>query len=171
MLTVIAAPESLTATIGTAVHDLCGAGLADPAALVDAMPHTARAGLAALGDDDLEAGLIQPLAALGETLSGLVPGHRRIVLIGTTEGLGHWDASLAAGFAAGATGLMRSVALEFMREGVTVNMVALDPTDDRRAMAAAHLAAALLQTDGVSGQVIACDGGNNLRMVQARQRA
>lgn len=171
MLTVIAGPESLTAIIAAKLNDHCGAGLAEPVALVDAMPGTRRAGLAALGDEDLEAGLIQPLADLGETLAGLVPGHRRIVLIGTTEGLGHWDASLAAAFAAGATGLMRSVALEFMREGVTINMIALGTADDRQVVGAAHMAAALLQTDGVSGQVIACDGGDNLRMAQARQRA
>lgn len=171
MLTVIAEPESLTAIIAAKVNDLCGAGFAEPVALVDALPDIRRGGLAALGDQDLEAGLIQPLADLGQALAGLVPGHRRIVLIGTTEGLGHWDASLAAAFSAGATGLMRSVALEFMREGVTINMIALSPADGHRTMAAAHMAAALLQTDGLSGQVIACDGGDNLRMSQARQRA
>lgn len=169
MLTVIAAPGSLTAQIGAVVTERCG-DLAELAALVDALPQARLAPLDDLTDADLEAGFIAPLAGLAETLAGLVPGHRRIVLISTTAGLGQWNAALAAAFSAGVTGLMRSVALEFMREGVTINMIALGTGDDGRAEQAAVLAATLLQSDGMSGQVLACDGGENLRMTQARRQ-
>ncbi|WP_017672744.1 hypothetical protein [Blastomonas sp. AAP53] len=170
MLTVVADPGSVADSIAALVDRQCADTLTMAAALVDAMPPGRAAPLDALGDADLEAGLIQPLASLGATLAGLVPQHRRIVLIGTMAGFGQWHASLSAGFAAGATGLMRSVALEFMREGVTVNMIALGDMDDRQAVRAAGLAAVLLQSDAMSGQVLPCDGGDNLRMTQARNR-
>ncbi len=154
--------------------DLIGQRLAqahtfpDPVALVDAMPPARSAPLADLADADFEAGCIAPLAELAAVTAGLLPDHRRIVLVGLSAGLGDWDAAIPAAFAAGATGLMRSAALEYA--GVSLNMIALPSADPAHAEGAAALAAGLLASGAVSGQVIVCDNGANLRMRAARPR-
>jgi hypothetical protein len=158
----------LVARIGELLCD--GTGFEVTSAIVDALPVARRGMLAELGDDDFEAGCVQALADLADVLGGLVPDHRRIVLIGTTAGLGDWDAVLAGAFAAGAVGLMRSVALEFMGQGVSINLVAVPDPGLDHAASAAGLASALLRSGGVNGQVIPCDGGENLRMSRARLR-
>ena len=76
-----------------------------------------------------------------------------------------------AAFAAGATGLMRSAALEYANEGVSINMIALPSGDPAYAEGAAAVARGLLASCVVSGQVIVCDGGANLRMRAARPRS
>lgn len=166
MLTVRARPGSLT---DTAARLVTAAGI--PSALVDAMPPPRAAALAGLGDADFESAFVVPLADLAQTLADLLPLHRRIVLVGSTAGLGDWDAVLSGAFAAGATGLMRSVALEFMSHGVTINLIAAPSDDPCHALQVAALASALLASDGVSGQAVPCDGGANLRMSRARPRA
>jgi NAD(P)-dependent dehydrogenase (short-subunit alcohol dehydrogenase family) len=168
MLTIIAPPGSLTATIGQRLA--AGHALPHPVALVDAMPPARTAPLADLSDGDFEAGCIAPLADLAAVIAGLVPDHRRIVLIGSSAGLGDWDAAIPAAFAAGATGLMRSAALEYAGEGVSLNMIALASAGPTNAQGAAALAAGLFASGAVSGQVIMCDSGANLRMRAARPR-
>jgi NAD(P)-dependent dehydrogenase (short-subunit alcohol dehydrogenase family) len=168
VLSIVAPPGSLTETIGRIVAERCDVG--GQAAIVDAMPAAHAAPLAALSDADFEAGCIAPLADLAATLAGLLPEHRRIVLIGSSAGLGDWDAAVQAAFAAGATGLMRSAALEYAAEGVSINMIALASTDPAQAESAAVMAGAMLVSGAASGQVIVCDGGANLRMRAARPR-
>ena len=168
MLTVIAPPGSLADLIGrrlTAAHTF-----PHPVALVDAMPSARTAPLADLADADFESGCIAPLAELGVVIAGLLPHHRHVVLIGLSAGLGDWDAAITAAFAAGATGLMRSAALEYAAEGVSLNMIALPSADPVHVEGAATLAVGLLASGAVSGQVIVCDGGANLRMRAARPR-
>lgn len=169
MLTIAAPPGSLAEAIGRIVADSQDFG--DRAAIIDALPGSQAAPLSALSDADLEAGCIAPLADLAEALARLLPGHRRIVLIGSSAGLGAWDAAIPAAFAAGATGLMRSAALEYANEGVSINMIALPSADKAQAENAAVMAGALLASGAVSGQVIVCDGGANLRMRAARPRS
>lgn len=166
MLTVIASPGSLTATIGQRLS--AGHDSPHPVALVDAMPPARTAPLANLADADFEAGCIAPLADLGAVIAGLLPYHRHVVLIGSSAGLGGWDAAIPAAFAAGATGLMRSAALEYA--GVSLNMIALPSADPAHVEGASALAAGLIASGAVSGQVIVCDGGANLRMRAARPR-
>lgn len=168
MLSVVASLGSLAEAIGRIVAE--GQDVAVPAAIVDAFPAALAAPLDLLSDADFEAGCIAPLADLAATLARLVPAHRRIVLIGSSEGLGAWDAAIGAAFAAGATGLMRSAALEYAKEGVSINMIALPCADPAQALDAAALAAGLLASGAVSGQVVICDGGANLRMRAARPR-
>jgi NAD(P)-dependent dehydrogenase (short-subunit alcohol dehydrogenase family) len=168
MLTIIAPPGSLAEAIGRMVKT--GYDFALPVAIVDALPFARAAPLDALSDDDFEVGCIAPLADLAEVIAQLLPSHRHVVLIGSSAGLGDWDAAVAAAFAAGATGLMRSAALEYGADGVNINMIALPSTDNAQAQGAAALAAGLLASGAVSGQVIVCDGGANLRMRAARPR-
>ncbi|MFZ4604427.1 MAG: hypothetical protein ACOYM8_18470 [Caulobacterales bacterium] len=170
MLTVVGPAGGLTETIAQCVSDLLAPDAHVGLAIVDAWPPAARASLEAMSDADIEASCVQPLAELAGVLSDLAPNHRRIVLIGSTSHLGAWDCALAAAYSAGAVGLMRSVALEFAREGLTINLIAAPAPDLARAPALAALCAALLQADGVSGQAIPCDGGENLRMIAARPR-
>ena len=168
MLTVIAPPGSLADLIA---QKLAGThAFSNPAALVDAMPPSRTAPLADLADADFEAGCIAPLAELGAVIAGLLPRHRNVVLVGLSAGLGAWDAAIPAAFAAGATGLMRSAALEYAPEGVSLNMIAIASADPANAQGAAALAAGLIASGSVSGQVIVCDGGANLRMRSARPR-
>lgn len=168
MLTVHAAPGSLAERVGQIVK--AGSALTMPSAIVNAIPYARAAPLGDLTDTDLETGCIVPLADLAETLAGLVAHHRRIVLIGATAGLGDWDAALTGAFAAGATGLMRSVALEYMSRNLVINMIAVPSQDPAQAAQVAMLASALLLSDGVNAQVIPCDRGDNLRMSRARLR-
>lgn len=168
MLTIVAPPGSLAAMIGQRLPS--SHAFQHPIALVDAMPPARTAPLADLTDADLEAGCIAPLTDLAAVIAGLLPDHRRIVLIGSSAGLGGWDAAICAAFAAGATGLMRSTALEYAGAGVSLNMIALASADPGHVEGAAALAAGLLGSDSVSGQVIVCDGGANLRMRAARLR-
>lgn len=168
MLTIIAPPDSLAEAIGRIVAER--QDFAVPAAIVDGLPWARAAPLDALSDADFETGCIAPLADLAEALARLLPDHRRIVLIGSSAGLGDWDAAIPAAFSAGATGLMRSAALEYAGEGVSLNMIALPCADLAQAPSAAALAAGLLASGAVSGQVIVCDGGANLRMRAARPR-
>lgn len=168
MLTIIAPSGSLAETIGRMVKT--GHDFALPVAIVDALPIALAAPLDALSDVDFEAGCIAPLADLAAVIAQLLPDHRRLVLIGSIAGFGDWDAAVLAAFAAGATGLMRSAALEYASEGVSINMIALTSTDNAQAEGAAALAAGLLTSGAVSGQVIVCDGGINLRMRAARPR-
>ena len=168
MLTIIAQPGSLVDLIGQRLES--AHAFPHPAALVDAMPPARTAPLADLADADFEAGCIAPLADLAAVIAGLLPHHRHVVLVGPSAGLGAWDAAIPAAFAAGATGLMRSAALEYADEGVSLNMIALASADPAHAEGAAALAAGLLASDAVSGQVIVCDGGVNLRMRAARPR-
>lgn len=167
MLSIVAPLGSLAEAIGRMVE---GQDVAVPAAIVDAFPSALAAPLDMLSDADFEAGCIAPLADLAATLARLLPDHRRIVLIGSSEGLGAWDAAIGAAFAAGATGLMRSAALEYAKDGVSINMIALPSTDPAQVPGAATLAAGLLASGAVSGQTIVCDGGANLRMRAARPR-
>lgn len=167
-LTIIAPPGSLADLIGQRVA-ACHA-FPHPVALVDAMPPARTAPLADLTDADFEAGCIAPLADLGAVIAELLPHHRHVVLIGSSAGLGAWDAAISAAFAAGATGLMRSAALEYAAQGVSLNMIALASADPTLVDGAAALAAGLLASGTVSGQVIVCDGGLNLRMRAARPR-
>ena len=168
MLTIVAPQGSLAEAIGRIVAEGLDVGV--PAAIVDALPSARAAPLDALSDADFEAGCIAPLADLAATLARLLPDHRRIVLIGSSAGLGDWDAAIPAAFSAGATGLMRSAALEYAGAGVSINMIALPSADPAQAPGAAALAAGLLASGAVSGQVIVCDGGTNLRMRAARPR-
>jgi NAD(P)-dependent dehydrogenase (short-subunit alcohol dehydrogenase family) len=168
VLTIIAPLGSLAQAIGRIVAD--SQDFAVPTAIVDALPGSRSAPLGALRDADFETGCIAPLADLAEALARLLPDHRRIVLIGSSAGLGDWDAAIPAAFAAGATGLMRSAALEYAGKGVSINMIALPSDDPACAESAAALAAGLLASGAVSGQVIVCDGGANLRMRAARPR-
>lgn len=170
MLTVIAPPGSLADAVGQALRGMLPAEIADVSAIIDALPPVRTAAVDQLADDDFEAGLVRPLADLAAGLAALVPARRRIVLIGSAAFLGDWDSALAGGLAAGVVGLLRSVALEFAAEAVTINMIAVASPDAARAADVATLASALLQGSGVNGQVIACDGGDNLRMSRARQR-
>lgn len=168
MLTIIAPSGSLAETIGRMVkasHDF-----AFPVAIVDALPIARAAPLDALSDDDFEAGCIAPLCDLAAVIAQLLPDHRHVVLIGSSAGLGDWDAAVPAAFAAGATGLMRSAALEYAADGVSINMIALPFADPALAQGAAALAVPLLCSGAVSGQLIFCDGGVNLRMRAARPR-
>jgi NAD(P)-dependent dehydrogenase (short-subunit alcohol dehydrogenase family) len=167
-LTIIAPPGSLAETIGRMVE--AGNDFAIPVAIVDAMPSARAAPLAGLSDADFEAGCITPLADLAAVIAGLLPGHRHVVLVGSSAGLGDWDAAVHAAFAAGATGLMRSAALEYAGEGVSLNMIALPSGDQADLRGAAAVAAGLLASGAVSGQVIPCDGGANLKMRAARPR-
>lgn len=169
MLTIVAPQGSLAEAIGRIVAE--GQDVGVPAAIVDALPPVHAAPLDTLSDADFEAGCIAPLADLAAALARLLPDHRHIVLIGSSEGLGAWDAAIGAAFAAGATGLMRSAALEFASEGVSINMIALLSADPAQVTGAAALAAGLLASGAVSGQVIICDGGANLRMRAARPRS
>jgi NAD(P)-dependent dehydrogenase (short-subunit alcohol dehydrogenase family) len=168
VLSIIAPAHSLAETIGRMIE--AGNDFGVPVAVVDAMPIARAAPLAALSDADFEAGCIGPLADLAATLAQLLPGHRRIVLIGSTAGLGAWDAAVHAAFSAGASGLMRSAVLEYAGEGVSINMIALPSGDPALAEDAAAVAAGLLASGAVSGQVIVCDAGANLRMRAARPR-
>lgn len=168
MLTVRASPGSLADLIGQRIA--AGHDFPHPVAIVDAMPAARTAPLADLADADFENGCVTPLADLGEVIARLLPHHRHVVVIGSSAGLGAWDAAITAAFAAGATGLMRSAALEYAGEGVSLNMIALPSADPAHAEAAAALAAGLLSSGAVSGQVIVCDGGANLRMRAARPR-
>jgi NAD(P)-dependent dehydrogenase (short-subunit alcohol dehydrogenase family) len=169
VLTIVAPPGSLAEAIGRIVADSQDFGV--PAAIVDALPSSQAAPLAALSDADIEAGCIAPLADLAATLASLLPDYRRIVLIGSSAGLGAWDVATHAAFAAGATGLMRSAALEYANEGVSINMIALPSGDPAYAEGSAAVARGLLASCVVSGQVIICDGGANLRMRAARPRS
>lgn len=169
MLTIVAPPGSLAEAIGRMVaasHDF-----AFPAAIIDALPVARAAPLGVLSDADFEAGCIAPLADLAAVIEQSLPGHRHVVLIGSSAGLGDWEAAIPAAFAAGATGLMRSAALEYAKEGVSINMIALPSADPAQAENAAVMAGALLASGAVSGQVIVCDGGANLRMRAARPRS
>lgn len=169
MLTVIAPPGSLAARIASQVE--ASTRLPKACAIVDAMPTTRAAPLAELTNADFEAGCIAPLADLAATLANLVPEHRHILLIGTNAGLGDWDAALDGAFAAGAVGLMRSAALEYAGEGVTMNYIALPSSDTALVPGAAAMAGALLAAGSVNGQIIVCDGGAHLRMRAARPRS
>lgn len=169
MLTIIAPPGSLTEAVGKLLADIPLAGDHGAMAIVDALPPMPMAPLDGLSDDDLERGCIAPLADLAATLAELVPQHERIVLIGSSANLGLWDGAIAGAFAAGAVGLIRSIALEFRAQGQVINMIAVPSADVAQAGEVAPLAAALLQSPGVNGQVIICDGGDNLRMMQARK--
>jgi NAD(P)-dependent dehydrogenase (short-subunit alcohol dehydrogenase family) len=169
VLTIFAPPGSLAETIGQMVA--ASHAFAFPAAIVDAMPVARAAPLADLSDADFEAGCVTPLADLAGVVAQALPGHRRVVVIGSSAGLGDWDAAIPAAFAAGATGLMRSAALEYAGEGVSINMIALPSADPAQAPGAAALAAGLLVSGAISGQVIVCDGGVNLRMRAARPRS
>jgi len=168
VLSIIASPGTLAEAIGqivSASHEF-----AVPVAIIDALPMARAAPLAALTDADFEAGCITPLADLAAVIAQALPGHRHMVVIGSSAGLGDWDAAISAAFAAGATGLMRSAALEYAGEGVSINMIALPSADPAQAPGAAALAAGLLVSGAVSGQVIVCDGGANLKMRAARPR-
>lgn len=168
MLTIIAPPGSLADLIGQRLA--AGHDFPHPVAIVDAMPPARTAPLADLTDADFETGCIAPLADLGAVIAGLLPHHRHVVLVGPSAGLGDWDAAIPAAFAAGATGLMRSAALEYAAQGVSLNMIALPSGDPAQVEGAAALAAGLLVSGAVSGQVIVCDSGANLRMRAARPR-
>lgn len=169
MLTILAPPGSLAEAIGQLVaarHDVLV-----PAAIIDALSVARATPLGVLSDADFEAGCIAPLVDLAAVIAQLLPSHRHVVLIGSSAGLGDWDAAVHAAFAAGATGLMRSAALEYAAEGVSINMIALPSADPAQAENAAVMAGALLASGAVSGQVIVCDGGANLRMRAARPRS
>lgn len=166
MLTVIAPPGSLADLIGQRLAS--AHAFPHPVALVDVMPPSRTAPLADLADADFEAGCIAPLAELSAVIAGLLPHHRHVVLVGLSAGLGDWDAAIPAAFAAGATGLMRSAALEYA--GTSLNMIALPSADPAHVEGAAALATGLLASGAVSGQVIVCDSGANLRMRAARPR-
>jgi hypothetical protein len=169
VLRVIAPPGSLAERIASMVET--SIALPKPCAIVDAMPTTRAAPLADLTDADFEAGCIAPLADLAAVIADLLPEYRHILLIGTNAGLGDWDVALGGAFAAGAVGLMRSAAMEYAGEGVTLNYLALPASDPALASGAAAIAGALLTAGAVNGQIIVCDGGAHLRMRAARPRS
>jgi hypothetical protein len=160
-LTIIAPPGSLAETIGRMVE--AGNDFAIPVAIVDAMPSARAAPLAGLSDADFEAGCIAPLADLAAVIAGFVAGSspRRSGRIERRPGRlgrgGSCGCLCGRGDRADALGRARICG----RRG--------EPQHDRLALrrsgrlcrGAAAVAAGLLASGAVSGQVIMCDGGAN----------
>ena len=97
-----------------------------------------------------------------------------IVIVGTVAHLGGWNCVAEGAASAALIGIMRSVAMEYGRQGARVNLIALPlgaaPEDDALMDDAATQAAALFASGSMTGQTIVIDRGENLYFRQARRR-
>ncbi|MDP1027611.1 SDR family oxidoreductase [Sphingomonas sp. KR1UV-12] len=91
-----------------------------------------------------------------------------ILVIASDAYLGRWHGAGQAAGSAALIGMMRSVAMEHGRSGLRVNALALPSGVDPEA--AAVLAAALIESPAAHGQCVLADGGDNLKLRQARRR-
>lgn len=98
----------------------------------------------------------------------------RIVIVGTVAHLGGWNGVGQGAASAALIGIMRSVAMEYERQGSRVNLIALPlgagPGDDALIGDAATQVAALIASESITGQTIVIDRGENLYFRQARRR-
>lgn len=156
------------------VSALLGPVLAGRSAIIDAYPSADPIRFSDVTDDMFEDMFVTPALDLAMALQSLPAECIRILLIGSVSYLGDWHRVPSACFGGFAIGMMRSLALERMSEGVSINMIAL-PADEASLSATwvddmAPLAAALLASSSVSGHVVPFDGGANLRMTKARNQ-
>lgn len=168
-LLIVARPESAAARLGKLLAGSLDPAVATRAAIVDASAVGRYAPLDALTDADFEQGVVQALIDFAGDVARTIETRDRILLVGTTEHLGDWHNAVAASHDAAVIGLMRSLVLEHLQRRLSINILSLrgdDPTGDD----AVGLAASLLTTSGVSGQVLVVDGGNSLRLARAQPR-
>lgn len=157
-----------------AVTPLLAPNVAARSVLVDATPPDCTTSFPDLSDAEFEQGFLTPALDLADHLQSLPPERSSILLLGSLDHLGEWRAVPAAALSGFAIGLTRSIVLERMQAGLTVNMIAF-PKDRSRMPGgwigqAAQLSAALLSAGGVNGHVLPFDAGANLRMTKARRR-
>lgn len=97
-----------------------------------------------------------------------------IVMLGSDAHLGRWHGTGQAAASAALVGIVRSVAMEYGRQGVRATMIALPlgaGSDDAALVAdAARQAATLFAAESINGETILIDGGGNLKFRQARPR-
>jgi NAD(P)-dependent dehydrogenase (short-subunit alcohol dehydrogenase family) len=112
------------------------------------------------------------VAALQAAL-GVEP-NLRIVIVGTVAHLGGWNGVGQGAASAALIGIMRSVAMEYGRQGTRVNLIALplgaSRDDEALIEDAVTQAAALFASESITGQTIVIDRGENLYFRQARRR-
>ncbi|WP_133021307.1 hypothetical protein [Sphingomonas sp. PP-CE-1A-559] len=97
-----------------------------------------------------------------------------IVVVGSDAYLGRWHGTGQAAASAALLGIMRSVGMEYARYAVRANMIALPlgtNADDSGTIGdAARQAAALFDAVSITGETVLIDGGNSLKMRQAKRR-
>lgn len=168
-LLVLARPNSLAQNLGYALANVVDRDLAARSAVVDAVAIARRAPLNDLSDDDLEEGFVQQIVELTTRMQRAVAERDRILMIGSGEHLGDWNNAVAASHDAAVIGIMRSLALEHMRRGISINILTL-PNHQTAIEDALDLATGLLASQAVSGQVLIVDGANSLRLAKAQPR-
>ena len=130
-----------------------------------------------LDEDRIEALLVEQTLRRVADLQAALPRLARpgnIVVIGSDAYLGRWHRVAQAAASAAMTGIIRSIALEYARDQLRINLLALPgtPLEDDAALLddAARIAFDLLTTRAITGETILLDDGNNLMMRQARRR-
>lgn len=168
-LLVLARPNSFALNVGQALAAALDPEVAARSAVVDAMAISRRAPLDDLNDDDFEQGFVQQIIELTKRMQRAVEERDRILMIGSGEHLGDWENAVAASHDAAVIGIMRSLVLEHMRRGISINILAL-PSVETAIADSLGLAASLLASPALSGQVLVVDGGNCLRLAKAQPR-
>lgn len=168
-LLVLARANSPALKVGNALANVIDPDVAARSAVVDAIAIARRAPLNDLNDVDFEQGFVQQLVELTKRMQRAVAERDRILMIGSGEHLGDWDNAVAASHDAAVIGIMRSLALEHVRRGMSINILAL-PSHETAIEDALGLATILLASPTVSGQVLIVDGANSLRLAKAQPR-
>lgn len=179
-LLILAETDSVASAIGANLiaDGLCIAADSEvDAVLIDGMDMAEETPFLDLGEDAFAAQVIDAtvyrVAALQDALSRLGPSAS-ILVVGSDAHLGRWHATGQAAASAALVGIMRSVAMEYGRQGVRANMIALPfgtSADDEAVISdAATQAAALFDTRSITGETILIDAGGNLKFRQAKRR-
>jgi NAD(P)-dependent dehydrogenase (short-subunit alcohol dehydrogenase family) len=179
-LLILGADDGVAVAIGARLiaEGLCVAAEdALDAVLVDAMDAGEETPFLDLDDAAFAAQVIgatlDRVAMLQSVLPRLGPSAS-IVAVGSDAHLGRWHGTGQAAASAALVGIVRSVAMEYARRGVRANMIALplgtEACDGGLVRDAARQAAALFNTESITGETILIDGGANLKMLQARRR-
>lgn len=147
------------------------------AVLVDGMDGAEETPFLDLTDAAFEAQLIDATLDRVAMLHAALPRlavAASIVVLGSDAHLGRWYGTGQAAASAALVGIVRSVAMEYGRQGVRANMIALPlgtgPGDAALVADAARQAATLFAAPSISGETILIDGGGNLKFRQARRR-
>lgn len=155
----------------------CTPGDLADAVLIDGMDVATETPFTEVQDDALAALVIDAtlvrVAALQSALPRVAPSGA-IVVIGSDAYLGRWYGAAQAAASAALVGIVRSVAMEYGRSGLRINLLALPlgiTRDDRVAIDdAAVQVRALCDIRSMNGQTLVMDHGHNLRFAQSRRR-
>tara|TARA_R110001599_G_scaffold191544_2_gene386482 strand:+ start:31023 stop:31547 length:525 start_codon:yes stop_codon:yes gene_type:complete len=127
----------------------------------------------AIDDARFDENCIADVVAYFEALQGFLPEMRneaRIVFIIPTTVLGGWDCADQAAMAAMLVGLSRSLALELSPREITVNCIGVSAATQNVSIEASLDYLVSANANKVTGHLTLLDGGENLRMRNARQR-